>query len=93
MAAADAPDAVAAPALEAAAVAAPALEAAAAVAADSAAAGAVLRLRERLCVLWRLRRLRRLWLGRLLLVMGRVRVLLTGLPSVYVYTQGRESRI
>jgi hypothetical protein len=28
-----------------------------------------------------------LWLGRLLLVMGRVRVLLTGLPSDYVDTR------
>ena len=52
------------------------------------------RLRERLW-LWRLRRLwlgrlglgLGLWLGRLLLVMGRVRVLLTGLPSDYVDTR------
>jgi len=34
-----------------------------------------------------------LWLGRLLLVRGRVRVLLTGLPSDYVDAAGRESRI
>ena len=42
--------------------------------------------------LWLLRlRLLRLWLGRLLLVMGRVLVLLTGLPSDPDYVDARRS--